>query len=44
MSSITKGSEIINNFLTMMERDATPNHTKVQIQKGKEITLHQDEE
>jgi hypothetical protein len=35
MSSTTKGIETINNLFTVMEGDTTPNHTKVQAQKGK---------
>jgi hypothetical protein len=35
MSSTIKGIETINNLFTMIEGDTTPNHTEVQVQKGK---------
>jgi hypothetical protein len=40
MSSTTKGIETINNLFIVMEGDITPNHIKVQAQKGKEIALY----
>ncbi len=44
MFSTIQGGEAINNLFIIMEMDATLDHTKDQTQKGKEITLYQDEE
>jgi hypothetical protein len=35
MPYTTKGSEIMNNFFIVMERDATPNHIEDHTHNGK---------